>query len=76
MFSNFLQLATRIKKYLPNIIDSDQTVFVKKKDISEKIPKQLQILLKYTNIKNIPGLILLVDFERVFDTVEWILYKY
>ena len=28
-------------------------------------------VVNYTAIKNIPGLLLFLDFERAFDTLEW-----
>ena len=63
-------LATRRKKVLPNIIDSDQTGYVRNGYIGENIRNNAD-LIEYTNIINIPGLILLVDFEKAFDTVKW-----
>ena len=31
--------------------------------------------MQYTSEKNIPGLLLLVDFEKAFDTVSWYFIK-
>ena len=28
-------------------------------------------LLHFTEVENIPGLILLIDFEKAFDSVSW-----
>ena len=31
----------------------------------------LDSVIKYTEGKNIPGLLLFIDFEKAFDTLEW-----
>lgn len=63
-------LAYRIIDSLPKLIDPDQTGYIKERFIGENI-RTISDLIAYTNLKNIPGLILLVDFEKAFDTVEW-----
>lgn len=63
-------LANRIIDSLPKLIDPDQTGYIKERFIGENI-RTISDLIAYTNLKNIPGLILLVDFEKAFDTVEW-----
>lgn len=63
-------IATRMKPYLPDIINSDQTGYVANRYIGENLRLISDVIL-YTNLKNNPGLILLVDFEKAFDTIEW-----
>ena len=31
----------------------------------------LDDLLEYTDVKKIPGILLFIDFEKAFDTIEW-----
>ena len=62
-------IANRFKQALPNPIGNDQTVLLKGRFIGENIRL---IDSKYTAAKNIPGLLLFLDFEKAFsDTVEW-----
>lgn len=63
-------IANRVIGILPKLIDSDQTGYMKNRFICENI-RTITDLITLTNLKNIPGLILLVDFEKAFDTVEW-----
>ena len=60
-------LASEIHPYGVDL--SDQTGF-QKKFIDENITL-LNSILSYTDIKNIPGLLLFIDFEKAFDTLEW-----
>ena len=58
-----------MRKVLPRIISYDQTGFLKKRFIGENI-RLLDSIINYTNlIKQIPGLLLFVDFEKPFDSV-------
>ena len=63
-------IASRIKTLLPNLISDDQTGFVKDRFIGENI-RLIDSVMKFTASRNIPGLLLFLDFEKAFDTLEW-----
>ena len=63
-------IANRLKKVLPTLINQDQTGFLKNKSISANIVL-IEGMLRHTEREKIPGLLLFVDFEKAFDTVEW-----
>ena len=64
-------IANRIKKELPYLINEDQTGFISGRFIGENI-RNLYDLFYYTEKNNIPGLLLLIDFEKAFDSVNWV----
>ena len=63
-------IATRIKKVLPHLIHCDQTGFMKDRFIGQNI-RLLCDLLEQTELENIPGILLQLDFRKAFDTIEW-----
>ena len=63
-------IASRIRKVLPKIINNDQTGFLKGRFIGENI-RLIDSVINYTNTEKIPGLLLFVDFEKAFDSIEW-----
>ena len=63
-------IANRLQNVLPKIINSDQTGFLKGRFIGENI-RLIDGLINHTAAANIPGLLLFLDFEKAFDTVEW-----
>ena len=63
-------IANRIKKTLPHLIHTDQTGFISGRFMGENI-RNIYDLFKYTEKNNIPGLLLLIDFEKAFDSVAW-----
>ena len=63
-------IASRLKVDLQNLIDNDQTGFLKGRSIAENICL-INNVISYTETKIIPGLLLFVDFEKAFDTIEW-----
>ena len=68
-------IANRIKKVLNKLINEDQTGFIAGRYIGENI-RNLYDLLHYTEKNKIPGLLLLIDFEKAFDSVAWpFIYK-
>ena len=62
-------LANRIKSVLPSLINNDQTGFMKGRFIGENV--RLIDCIQYAAEKNIPGLLLFIDFEKAFDSLEW-----
>ena len=63
-------LAGRIKTVLPVIIHNSQKGFMKGRYIGENI-RLLYDTILLTEKENIPGLLLMVDFEKAFDSVSW-----
>ena len=63
-------LANRIKPFLQKLISQDQIGFIKNRFIGENI-RLIDGVIKYTAAKNTPGLLLFLDFEKAFDTLEW-----
>jgi len=62
--------ASRLKFELSDLINHDQTGFLKGRSIAENICL-INNVISYTHLKDIPGLLLFIDFEKVFDTIEW-----
>ena len=63
-------ITNRLKQILPKIIDIDQTGFPKGRFIGENV-RLIDSIINFAAAKKIPGLLLFLDFEKAFDTVEW-----
>ena len=63
-------IASRLKFVLSDLIDHDQTGFLKGRSIAENICL-INNVISYTHLKDIPGLLLFIAFEKAFDTIEW-----
>lgn len=63
-------IAFRIKKVLPKIISDTQMGFMKGRYIGECTRLICDIIEKCEE-NEIPGLLMLLDFEKAFDSVEW-----
>ena len=63
-------VANRLKTVLDKLVSKTQTGFISGRYIGESI-RLVYDLLHYTEKENIPGLIMLVDFEKAFDSVSW-----
>ena len=65
-------IVNRIKPYLDNLISPSQTGFVSGRYISEST-RLVYDIIKFTETKNIPGLFMLIDFEKAFrfDIMEF-----
>ena len=62
-------LANRLKKCIHNLIHSDQSGFLKGRNIGSNIRLMLDII-DYTDFNDIPGAIVLLDIEKAFDSVN------
>ena len=62
-------VANRLRNVIPKIINNDQTGFLKGRFIGENI-RLIDGIINHTESNKIPGLLLFLDFEKAFDTVE------
>ena len=61
-------IARKVKTVLPQLIHDDQKGFIKGRYIGENI-RPLYDVLQYAETKQLPGPVLMVDFEKAFDSV-------
>ena len=55
---------------MPSLIRSNQVGYTKGPFIGEHV-RIIEDTLSYTSMKHLSGLLILIDFEQAFDTVEW-----
>ena len=63
-------LSNRLHKVINKLVGPQQTAYIKGRFIGENIRSVLDIL-EYTDKKNIPGILLCLDFQKAFDHLEW-----
>ena len=63
-------LCNRLQNVLPKLIHADQVGYVKGRYIGQNV-RIIKDVMSYADSKMIPGYLLLVDFEKAFDKVEW-----
>ena len=63
-------LAKRIESVLPKLVHSDQTGFMKGRYIGENI-RLINDVMEYTMSEKKGGILVSLDFEKAFDTLEW-----
>ena len=63
-------IANRMKTHIDHIINKDQTGFIKGRSIVENL-RVIYDVMKFTEEQKIPGLIMLIDFEKAFDSLSW-----
>ena len=67
--------ANRLKPVLPFVISDTQKGFIKDRFMGDNT-RLLYDLMHYLEENNKTGLLLLVDFEKAFDSLEWLFLKY
>ena len=68
-------IAARLKPHLEHIISSSQSGFLKGRHMGE-CTRIIYDIMYHTEKKHIPGLLMLIDFEKAFDSLSWkFLYK-
>ena len=72
-------VAHRLKIVLPDLIHEDQTGFMKERLIAENIRKLVDVM-NFTKSKNIPAILVSIDFKKAFDRCDydaiWSILKY
>ena len=68
-------ITKRIERVLPSIIHPDQTGFMKGRYIGQNI-RLINDIIKQTELQKIPGILLFLDFQKAFDTLEWSFIQY
>ena len=63
-------IAARLKSVLDKLIHPDQTGFIAGRYIGENT-RLIYDIMEYTEEEKIPGLLLLIDFEKAFDSLSW-----
>ena len=63
-------MANRMRNVLTHIISDDQKGFLKERYIEENT-RLIYDLIQYCKEFNKVGLLLLIDFEKAFDSIEW-----
>ena len=63
-------LASRMMKVLQHLIHPSQTAYVKGRYIGENL-RIIEDIFNYTNEENIPGFLLVLDFEKALDSLNW-----
>ena len=63
-------IAASVKKVLPRTIHYNQTGYVKDRFIGEAI-RSIFDIMDFRAKENISGLLLFIDFQKAFDSVEW-----
>ena len=62
-------LASRVSKVLKSIISEDQVGYMKGRNISTTL-RTIDDLIEYWNLKNKPGILLALDFQKAFDSIS------
>ncbi len=55
---------------LATVIHSDESGYIPNRYSGETI-RLIQDMMEYTKVKAIPGILVLSDFEKAFDSIEW-----
>ena len=63
-------LANRCKKYLSKLICENQVGFVKGRNITDNI-RSVSDILQFLKDEEQPGIMVNIDFEKAFDSVNW-----
>ena len=63
-------LAATLRTVLPNIISKTQSGFMSNRFIGENT-RLICDIIHYANCNKISGLLMLIDFQKAFDSVSW-----
>lgn len=63
-------ISNRMKRHLSHLISDSQKGYIKDRYIGE-CTRLIYDILYETKKRKLPGLLLLIDFEKAFDSIEW-----
>ena len=63
-------VAARMKSVQPNIIHHNQNGFIKDRYNGETV-RSIFDVMNFTVVENLPVLFIFIDFQKVFDSLEW-----
>ena len=63
-------IANRIKTVLPDLINEDQTGFIPDRYIGDNV-RLIYDVMQYLDENKLPGLLVCLDFEKAFDSLDW-----
>ena len=63
-------LARRLQIVMPNLIDESQTAYLKKRYMGTNV-RLIMDILDYCKATNKSGIMVGLDFQKAFDTLEW-----
>ena len=63
-------IANRMKAVLPDLISLDQTGFLSNRYIGDNI-RLIYDVIDHLNSSDLPGILLILDFEKAFDSLDW-----
>lgn len=64
-------LGLRFQKVLPEVINCDQVAYLKDRYIGQNI-RTIDDIIQYCYETSNPGILACIDFEKAFDSVEWV----
>ena len=68
-------IANRLKRTLKHVISQSQTGFIEGRQISDST-QLIYNIMHFAEVKNKTGLLMMIDFEKAFDSISWdFLYK-
>ena len=67
-------IAKRLEKVLPNVINPNQTGYIKGRFIGENV-RLIHDIMYHTKLTDKPGIAIFLDFRKAFDTIEWCYLK-
>ena len=62
-------LANRVSKVITSIISEDQVGYIKGRNVSTTL-RTIDDLIEYWNLKDKPGILLALDFQKAFDSMS------
>jgi exonuclease III len=63
-------LSNRLTKLMPLLIEDDQTGYISGRFIGTNI-RIIEDIIVLTDTRNQPGILLIIDFEKAFDSISW-----